>query len=898
MPLGLLALALVAPLTPVQEASPFVGTGAHGHAYPGATAPFGLVQLSPDTTRKETWDGCSGYHWDDKRILGFSHTHLSGTGIGGLGDIMVMPISGEHKPEDDVSSAFSHDRESAQPGYYSVYLQDPKAKAELTATPRVGVHRYTFDATAGGSGVLLDLNHGVQNDLRDASLKIESPTVVSGWRKSSGWGGERTVYFVMAFSKPVMKTTVLSDRTTATAEGREYGGKTRALFGFAGKEVVVKVGISPTGVEGARKNLAKEAPGWDFDKVKAGTQKVWNTTLGATTIEAKDPKVRRTFYSNLYLSYQAPNLFSDVDGTYFGHDKKIHTGAKFQNYTTFSLWDTYRSLHPLLTLLQPDRVDDMMQSLVAQTEERPGPAPVWPLWGNETHVMIGIHSVSAICEAYLKGYRGFDYEKAYAQMKAAMLSNYRGLDTYRTLGYVASARGQEATSKTIEYGYNDWCLAKMAEKMGKTEDAALFYKRSANYRNLWDGSTKLFRGRRADGSWRRPFDQLGLVGDEYTESDAWQYALAAQQDVDSLISLYGGDKGFVDRLDTMLTMTSEVHTGIPDITGRVGQYAHGNEPCHHVLYLYNYAGRPDKAAMRVRQMMREFYNDTPEGEVGNVDCGQMAAWYVWSAMGVYPVNPASGVYAIGSPVADKVTMRVGKKTFTVVAEGNGPDNLYVQSATFNGQPWEKNWITHDQILSGGVLKLKMGPTPSEWGTALTARPPRTMPQGFDYAKLPEPAVDTPILLSLPIRVVAGNDEPVGGFVPDPNILSGSTNGTQGKVDVSAPGAGPEAIYLTERYGSDFSHVFPVPAGTYTVKLHFAEVFDAKPGERRENISINGTRVLSNFDPVVAAGGPWKAVVKTFPNVKPDAKGNVTIRIQAVPGSPDQNAKISAIEILP
>jgi len=888
MPLGLIALSLIAPLTPVQEASPFVGTGGHGHTFPGATAPFGMVQLSPDT-RTDTWDGCSGYHYTDSRILGFSHTHLSGTGIGCMGDIMVMPYRGAASQDANVSSAFSHAKELAQPGYYSVYLDDAKTKVELTATPRVGFHHYTFEGT-GDRSIVLDLNHSVQNDTQATYLHKDDATTYSGWRRSGGWGGTRTVYFVMKLSQPAEAFGLTGDESSTT---RKFFLKVGA------NDVKVKVGISATGIEGARKNLAKEAPGWDFDAVRKSTQKVWNTTLGATTIEAKDPKVRRTFYSNLYLSYQAPNLFSDADGSYFGHDHKIHTGAKFQNYSTFSLWDTYRSLHPLLTLLQPDRVDDMMQSLVAETEEgNHGTTPIWPLWGNESYVMIGIHSISAICEAYLKGYRGFDVDKAYAQMKSALLADRNGLDNYRNLGFVASRRGMEATSKTIEYGYNDWCMAKMAEKMGKTEDAALFYKRSTNYRNLWDGSTQLFRGRKADGTWRKPFDQLGLVGDEYTESDAWQYAMAAQQDPYSLIGLYGGDQKFVNRLDTMLTMTSDVHTGIPDITGRIGQYAHGNEPCHHVLYLYNYAGAPAKGAKVVRQVMRDLYNDTPEGQVGNVDCGQMSAWYVWSAMGVYPVNPASGVYAIGSPVADKVTMRVGKKTFTVVAVDNSPSNLYVQSATFNGKPWTKNWISDEAIRAGGVLTLKMGPRPSAWGTSVASRPPSTMPAGFKYAALPTPADDKPELLSLPIRVVAGNDEPVGNFIPDPNILEGSTNGTRGRVDVSGPDAGPEGIYLTERYGKDFSHRFPVPAGSYTVKLHFAEVFEDAPGQRIENISINGKRVLTNFDPVVAAGGPFKAVVRVFKNITPDAQGNIVVRIQAAPGSPDENAKISAIEILP
>ena len=902
MTLGVLALSLVAASTPVQEASPFVGTAGHGHAFPGATAPFGMVQLSPDTTRTDTWDGCSGYHWDDKRINGFSHTHLSGTGVGGLGDIMVMPFSGTPGEKSDVSSAFSHDRESAQPGYYSVYLQDPKVQAELTATTRAGLHHYTFEG-AGDHSLVIDLDHGVQNETLDALLTVEDHQTISGWRKSRGWGGERTCYFVMRFSKPIGGVDPGAIRMFGAPkiEGRSFRGKLRTFIPVPA-DIEVKVGISATGVEGARKNLSAEIPGWDFNAVRAKTQKTWNDVLGATTIEARDAKIRRTFYSNLYLAYQAPNTFNDVDGAYWGTDHKVHTGAKFTNYSTFSLWDTYRSLHPLLTLLQPERVDDMVASLVAEHEESGiNTMPVWPLWGNETYTMVGMSSVPVICEAYLKGYRGFDAEKAYEAMKASMLGTYRGLDSMNRLGWVASRRGQEASSKTVEYGYDFWCLARMADAMGKKEDAEMLYAKSEGYRNLFDRSTMLLRGRKDDGSWRKPFDQLGLVGDEYTEADAWQYTLGGPQDVDGLIALYGGDAGFVKRLDTMFTMTSDVHTGIPDITGRIGQYAHGNEPCHHVAYLYDYAGAPAKTAMRVREVMAKLYGDGPADEVGNVDCGQMAAWYVWSAMGLYPVNASSGQVMIGSPVVDRATIRVGKNRFTVEAVGNSATNLYVQSAMLDGRSWDRPWITDAQIRAGGTLRLVMGPTPSAWGTSLASRPPSTMPKSFQYAALPAPAStdDRPVTLALPIRIASGGtDEPVMGFIEDPNAIDGSTNGTRGRVDVSAPGAGPEAIYLTERYGPDFSQRFAVAAGTYTVKLHFAEVFGDEPGQRVENVSINGRRVLERFDPIVAAGGPMRAVVKTFTGIKPNEKGEIVVRVQAEPGAPDQNAKISGIEILP
>ena len=877
-----------------------VGTAGHGHAFPGATAPFGMVQLSPDT-RTDTWDGCSGYHYSDKRILGFSHTHLSGTGAGCLGDIMVMPFVGRPDAQADVSSAFSHDRETAQPGYYSVYLQDSKVKAELTATTRAGLHHYTFEG-AGDRWLVVDLDHGIMNETKDSFLKVEDETTVSGWRRSSGWGGERTAYFVMRFSKPISLTAGPTRIFGGQAEATGARGKVRAFFRVPA-DIEVKVGISATGIEGARRNLDAEIPGWDFDAVKAKTQKAWGGVLGATTIEGRDPHVRKTFYSNLYLSYQAPNTFDDVDGAYWGMDHRVHTGAKFTNYSTFSLWDTYRALHPLLNLLQPDRVDGMVNTLVAEYDEaKIGTMPIWPLWGNETYCMVGMSSVPVICEAYLDGYRGFDAEHAYGAMKASMLGGYRGLDTMNHLGWVASQRGQEASSKTVEYGYDFWCLARMAEAMGKRADAAMLYAKSQGYRDLFDRGTRLLRGRKADGSWRKPFDPLGLVGDEYTEADAWQYTLGGPQDVEGLIALYGGDAGFVKRLDTMFTMTSVVHTGIPDITGRIGQYAHGNEPCHHVAYLYDYAGAPAKTAERVREVMRKFYDDTPAGQCGNVDCGQMAAWYVWSAMGLYPVNASSGVYAIGSPVADRVTMRVGAKRFAVEAADNSPTNLYVQSATLNGKPWDRCWVSDAQVRAGGTLRLVMGPRPSAWATSTASRPPRTMPRGFRYASLPTPAPaaadEKPVALALPIHVVSGGDETVGAFVADPNAIEGSTNGTDGKVDVSAPGAGPEAIYLTERYGPDFAQRFAVPAGRYTVRLHFAEVFGDTPGQRVENVSINGVPVLTDFDPVVAAGGPMKAVVRTFANIRPDAKGRIVVRVQAAPNAPDQNAKISAIEILP
>jgi predicted alpha-1,2-mannosidase len=897
---------------PVNEALPMVGTGGHGHAFPGAIVPFGMVQLSPDTPL-QGWDGSSGYHYSDTAIRGFSHTHLAGTGVGCLGDILLMPTVGEVKldpgtPGDGYVSRFSHTNETATPGYYRVFLDDPKVTAELTATERCGFHRYTFPA-AEDAHFILDLVHGVGNNPVEATLKVENNTTISGSRISNGWGGRRAAYFVMVFSKPFESFGIEQDKQRLDPGMKEGRGRNlKAFFNYrtkANEKVLVKVGISGTGIEGARGNLQAEIAGWNFDRVHGAAVGQWKDLLDAVKIDTFDPRIRKTFYANLYLCCQAPILFNDADRTYRGMDKKNHAGAAFQNYTIFSLWDTYRAENPLLTLLQPRRVDDMIQSLLAEYKESGlHTTPIWPLWGNETWCMIGYHSVPVIVDAYLKGFRGFDAEAAYQAMRDTAMQDRNGLKTYKELGYVASRQGQQATSKTIEYAFDDWCLAKMAEALGHQEDAQLFYRRSANYRNHFDRTVGFFRGRKADGSWRSPFVVNALVGDEYTEADPWQYAFAVQQDVPEVIDLYGGEEGFVKKLDALFNADSTVQTDIPDITGLIGQYAHGNEPCHHLIYLYDYAGAPYKAQQRVRQVMSTLYDDTPAGQCGNVDCGQMAAWYVFSALGFYPVNPDSGVYAIGSPVVSKAAIkldrkRYGGRTFTVVAEHNGPENIYIQSATLNGKALLRPWITHEEITGGGTMRLVMGPKPNmEWGRAKDTRPPGTMPAGFKYSPLPEPSSEKPVVFTVPIRVICGSDDAVAGFVPDPNMLYGNANRAQPRIDTSAAHAAPAAVYQSERYGRDFTYTFPVPnTGHYLVRLHFAEIFDDGAGRRVENIHINGQPVLPNLDIFVAAGGMNKALVKEFPGIAPDSHGNITIRTSAAPASPDQNAKICGIEIL-
>ena len=730
-----------------------VGTDAHGHTYPGATVPFGMVQLSPDT-RTGTWDGCSGYHYSDKAILGFSHSHLSGTGATCLGDVLLMPTVGQlyleaGSPGDGYASGFSHAQEQATPGYYRVFLETPKVQVELTATARCGFHRYTFPAS-DQAHLILDLVHGIGNEPTEASLRVENDHAISGSRISDGWGGRRAIYFVMQFSKPFESFGIERDGQRLAADAHEAQGRgIKMFFNYrtATNEVLlVKVGISGTGIEGARKNLADEMPGWHFDRVRAAAAGQWKKAFDAVQIKTFDPHIRAAFYANLYLTAVAPNIFNDVDGTYRGYDHQNHAGAGFQNYTTFSIWDIYRTEWPLLTLLHPARINDMAQSMLVEYPQLGKQTlPIWPLWANETWCMIGYHSAAMLAEAYLEGFRGFNAETAYAAMRDTAMQDRNGLKAYRELGYVPSTPHGTATSRTLEYAFDDWCIARMAQALGHEEDARLFYQRAANYRNLFDRTTGFFRGRLADGAWRAPFVANGMVNDEYTEADAWQYAFAVQQDVPGLIALYGGDEGFVDKLDELFTTNSTIQTGIPDLSGRIGQYVGGNEQACHIAYLYDYAGAPYKTQYWVRQAMSQLYNDTPAGEPGNVDCGQMAAWYVFSALGFYPVNPDSGIFVIGSPVVNKAVIHLDRdkyhgRTFTVVAENNRPENIYIQSATLNGKSLTRPWITCEQLTSGGTLRFVMGPKPNlQWGSALADRPTTTMPANFEYPPLPAPA---------------------------------------------------------------------------------------------------------------------------------------------------------------
>ena len=904
-----------APVIPavVAAASPFVGTAEHGHTYPGATMPFGMVQVSPDTPL-QGWDGSSGYHYSDSVIRGFSHTHLSGTGVGGLGDVLLMPTIGEVQlnPGDPgktpgYASRFSHANEAATPGYYKVFLDDPKVTAELTATERCGMHRYTFPAS-DNAHIVLDLQHGVGNNVAASGLTIENSTTISGYRSSDGWGGRRDAYFVMEFSKPFASYGVERDGARVDGTPTEVDGKAvKAFVNYnttANEAITVRVGISGTSIEGARENLNVEIPNFDFNAVHAKAVNAWNDNLGEIQVESRDPAIRKTFYSNLYQSYLGPVLFNDVNGDYRGPDKKNHPGTAFQNYTTFSLWDTFRAQAPLLTLTEPSRISDMMNSLLMFEAQRgQNEMPVWTLWGNETGTMIGYNSAPVIADAYLKGFTGFNPEAAFQALKRTALNGRNGQDEFNKMGYVVSGgKANQSVARTLEFAYDDWCIAQMAMKLGHTEDAKMFMDRAANFINVYDGASGFMRGRTASGDWRRPFNPDQLAWADYTEANAWHYTWAVMQDPQKLVKLMGGDAAFVNKMDTMFTSDAPGLFGIPDITGLIGEYAHGNEPVHHAAYLYNYAGAPYKTQQRVREIMTKLYNDTPAGAPGNNDVGQMSAWYVFSALGFYPVNPAQGLYVIGSPVVDKATIHLDKnyyggRTFTMTAQNNSPQNVYIQSATLNGKALNNSYITQNQILAGGTLNFVMGPKPNvNWGKSEATRPPAGMPVGFNYAAPPAPAVKIVQNWTLPIRVVAGSYDDIDGFKADFTNENGAVNGNGDPVDVNVPNAAPEKVYQSERYGNDVSYAYPVPKGaTYTVRLHFAEIFGAAPGERVENISINGKPVLTNFS-VAAEAGEGKALVKTFTGIAPDDKGNITIRVQAAPDSKDQNAKISAIEI--
>ena len=728
---------------PVDSVRPMVGTAAPGHTYPGAVYPFGFVQLSPDTGNMG-WDHSSGYKATDPRILGFSHAHLSGTGGSDLGDILFQPTVGEikldpgdpKKPGSGYGSAFSHDNETASPGYYRVLLADSGIQVELTATAHAGFHQYTFPAS-DAAHVIIDLTHGIGrlNKVTDAQLTCEDGSTLSGYRRSSNWARDKTFYFVAKFSRPFDSYGFTAADAATAVQTPLKGTVVKGFVTFktkAGESIQVKVGVSPTSIDEARKNLGAEIPGWDFAGTVASTRAAWEQELSTIDISTSDPAVRETFYTALYHSMLAPHFYNNADQSFEGADHQAHP-ADFNYYSTFSIWDQFRAWHPLMTIIQPKRVNDLLKSMLLQYQlGNRHQLPVWPLCSNETACMIGYNSMPIILDAYIKGFRDYDVEKMYAAMRDTALNDRDGQKEFHTIGYISDGKGpdhQQTVSRALEYAYDDWCIAGMAHALGKTDDEKMFLKYAANYRNVFDPETKLMRGKTADGQFVSPFDPILCERQNYTEADAWQYAFYVPHDPQGLVDLMGGDAGFSAQLDKLFDQSSEIHHGIIDISGLIGQCSQGDEQCHHVAYLYDYVGEPDKTEMRVRQIMTTLYTNKPDGLCGNDDCGQMSAWYVMSALGFYEVNPASGVYVLGSPLVDRAIIHLDPKyypggTFTITAKDNSKDNIYIQSATLNGQPLTHTYFTHADLVKGGELVLQMGSKPSEtWGRDKSARPP-------------------------------------------------------------------------------------------------------------------------------------------------------------------------------
>jgi predicted alpha-1,2-mannosidase len=754
---GLTLASAAAASTPYEEVDPFIGTGGEGHTYPGATMPWGMVQLSPDTDVRffrQSFPWAAGYRFGDPTILGFSHTHFSGTGHSDQGDILLMPTVGPlqmtpgtaEDPEAGYRSRFSHATEHAEPGYYAVHLDDPNVDVELTATTRVGVHRYRFPAS-DDAHLILDLVSSIYDydgKVLWSSLRVENDHRVTGCRQTKGWAPDRTVCFALETSKAFRSYGIVNEAEEAYkgfGKNRQpqlagwpeaFGRKLRAHFDFAttaGEEVVVKVAISAVSVEGASNNLAAEVPGWDFDAVRRAAKDAWSAELSRVEVAGGAPAERRAFYAALYHSMLAPVTYMDVDGRYRGLDDVIRVADSFTNYHIFSLWDTFRAEHPWLTILHPKRDADMIRSMLAHRQQSVhGILPIWSFGSRETWCMIGYHAVAVIADAFLKGIPGFDGEEALAAMKAsATYGPYDDLADYMAHGYVPVDHETEAASKTLEYAYDDWTIGRMASALGHADDAKRFRDRARSYQAIWDKGTGFMRAKLLDGSFRQPFDPLyAQYGSDYTEGNAWQYSWFVPHDVAGLIKLMGGSKRFVSRLDQLFTLDApaETYAHVEDIAGLIGQYAHGNEPSQHIAYLYAYAGQPWRTQERVRQVVTTLYDDTPAGISGNEDCGQMSAWYLFSMLGFYPVSPGSGEYVIGAPQLPKVVLHLdAQRTFTVVADNLSKQNLYIQSVRLNGSRYDKAFLRHADLVAGGTLTFEMGPKPNHrWASASSSMP--------------------------------------------------------------------------------------------------------------------------------------------------------------------------------
>lgn len=699
-----------------QFVDPLIGSGGHGHVFVGANVPYGMVQVGPQQIR-DSWDWCSGYQYSDTLVIGFSHTHLSGTGIGDLGDILLMPYdpaktiySSEYMPRKKTEAVhvyahLDHAKEVVTPGYYSLEMPDYGVNVRLTATARTGLHEYTF--TADTSAILVDLCSGIGWDgVTDWELTVKDETHIEGYRRSSGWAEDHTYWFAAEFSEPVIgqTTEIITDKESATA----------LLFDTSvNKKIFVKVGISPVSAENAWENLRAEQPEWDFEGVRAAAKASWNEKLGLIDIEPMDEKQCKIFYTSLYHTMISPSVFSDVNGEYRGADGNVYSD-EHEQYTIFSLWDTYRTASPLMTIIDGEKAASVASTFMNIYNQQ-GKLPVWHLAGNETNCMIGNPGVIVMADLILKGFVK-DVPAALEAMKASSMLDERGQELLKVYGYIPFDKSAEleTVSKAMEFAIADACLAKVAREYGDTEAAGYFGERSQSWKKHYDPSVGFVRGRASDGSWRTPFDEFKALHmqSDFTEGNAWQYTWLVPQDPQGLIEILGGQDAFIAKLDQFFVAEGDLGPNANDVTGLVGQYAHGNEPSHHIAYFYNYVGQPYKCAEKVRHIMDELYFDNHEGVCGNEDAGQMSAWYVLSSLGLYQVDPAKGEFQFGSPAMKKAVVNVGGgKTFTVVAENNSPENIYIQSATLNGKALDRTYVTYEEIMAGGVLEFVMGPQP-------------------------------------------------------------------------------------------------------------------------------------------------------------------------------------------
>ncbi|UAY54581.1 GH92 family glycosyl hydrolase [Arachidicoccus terrestris] len=718
----------------LQYVDPYIGSAAHGHVFVGASVPFGAVQVGP-TNITQGWDWCSGYNYSDSVVRGFSQLHLSGTGIGDLGDVLMMPYLGplrtmtgtQQDPTSGYSAHYSHANEQVAPGYYSVKLSDNDIQVQITASQRVAYQKYDFPGT-DSARVIIDLEQGIGWDapVKTHIARLNDTTLV-GYRFSKGWANDQRLWFAIRSSEPINRWDVF-DSSAFKSNNSLTAVRTKGIISYGKdlKSVSFKIGISPVSSEGAIANIDAEIPHWDFEAAKENAQDSWRKALAKIKIETPDTAKKRVFYTALYHSMIDPALFNDHDGSYRGTDKKVYEKADFQNYSVFSLWDTYRALNPLYTLIERDRVVDFVKSMLAIYQQQ-GKLPVWHLMGNETNCMVGYSAAPVIADAIVKGIDGFDTDLAMEALVKTANTDEFGLNYLKKLGYIPADKENEAVSKALEYAVDDGSIALAAKKLGKQDIYDTFSKRAQYYKRYFDSTTGFMRGVMSDGHFRTPFNPFQSVHREndYTEGNAWQYIWLVPQDVHGLIGLFGGDAAFAKKLDSLFIVKGDMGAeASPDISGLIGMYAQGNEPEHHVPYLYDYAGQPWKAAEKVNEIATKFYTDKPDGLCGNDDCGEMSGWYVLSSLGFYQVNPANGIFVFGTPFFDKATVDVGGgKSFTVIARELTGKNIYIQAVKLNGKPYAKSYITYKDIISGGTLEFTMGATPNkDFGTAPSDRP--------------------------------------------------------------------------------------------------------------------------------------------------------------------------------